>query len=486
MSRACLQAAVLFVFGFPVLTTASDAGFERLLADLEKLRDEHGVAGFALTVVSESAGRQAGVGGLADLETEQPVTGETMFRIGSITKTFNALAIMTLVEQGRLEMGMEVRKIAADVVLKNPWADTDPVRVEHLLEHSTGLLDLSSEEFDHNEPFPTLEAAFAWRPQARVVRWQPGLHSVYSNANAGLAGLVIERISGQDYARFITDRLFRPLGMETAGLADDAVTRKRLATGYDTDGKTPIPYWHMIFPPLGAINVTPGEMAALLELFLQRGEIGGRRLLTESSIERMERPSTTLAARNGLQFGYGPGLDQWLHNGILWYGHGGDGDGYLSRFGYTHDARVGYFLTINAFKQTALNEMRDRVQDYLTRGASAPTPAPADVDFDTLRALTGTYVAVTRRFHWQSPEQLDTDRVQIVLEGSDLYTRSDSGRRQLIPVDERLFRRPGQPLATIAIAEQNGELYLQAEFGNYRRMMDAGQEKSGDGEHRYE
>ena len=64
---------------------------------------------------------------------------------------------------------------------------------------------------------------------------------MYSNANAGLAGLVIERVSGQDYARFISERLLRPLGMRAAGLSDDARTRRRLATGYDSDGETPIP-----------------------------------------------------------------------------------------------------------------------------------------------------------------------------------------------------------------------------------------------------
>ena len=449
---------------------SSHTSFEQLISDLETMQAGYAVPGFALALVSGRHGLQTGTGGVADLDSGRRVTPDTLFRIGSITKTFNALAVMLLVEQGRVDLNTPVRKIVADAPLENPWADAHPMRVAHLLEHSSGLLDITREEFDHNAPFSSLEAAFAWRPQARVVQWPPGLHPVYSNANAGLVGLVIERVSGQDYQRFIIERLLRPLGMRSAGLSDDASTRRQLATGYDTDGKTPIPYWHMIFPPLGAINATPREMGALLELFLRRGVVGSERLLEATSVERMESPATSLGARHGLTYGYGLGLDQSLHKGFRWYGHGGDGDGYLSHFAYNREADAGYFLTINAFKHDALHAMRDRVQDYLTHALSPPRPPPPDIDPDSLRQLTGTYVAVTRRFAWQAPDRLDEDRLQVVLEDGALYTRSSNGRRLLIPADAHRFRREGQPLATIAIAAQDGDLYLQADFGNYRRL----------------
>lgn len=464
------RAAVLLALYWPVQATAADTSFEQLIAELDSIRAQHDVAGFALTVVSGREGMNSGSGGVADRTDNTAVTTDTLFRIGSITKTFNALAIMLLVEEGRLDLETPVRRIIKDPPFQNPWAASHPLRVVHLLEHSSGLLDLTREEFDHNKPFPTLEAAFAWRPQARLVQWPPGWHHVYSNANAGLAGLVIERVTGQDYAEFISERLLRPLGMHTAGLVDDERTRRRLATGYDTDGKTPIPYWHMIFPPLGAINTTPTEMAALLELFLGRGIAGDGRLLAAESIARMEQPAGTLAAREGLTYGYGAGLDQSLHNGFLWYGHGGDGDGYLSRFGYNRACDASYFLTINAFNYEAINQMRERVQDYLTRGVSVSRPAPADVDPDQLQSLTGVYVAVTRRFEWQTPAELETDRLKVVFEDGTLYTQSENGRRLLVPVTTRLFRRTEQPIATIAFIEQDGDIFLQGDFGNYRRI----------------
>jgi CubicO group peptidase (beta-lactamase class C family) len=464
-----LAAVLLTVISAPV-AMASPTSFEQLIAELDSLRAEYGVAGFALTVLSGEHGLQTGSGGVADRDTGRPVTPDTLFRIGSITKTFNALAVMLLVEQGRLDLDAPLVKLVPDAPLDNPWAGAYPVRVAQLLEHSSGLLDMTRAEFDHNQPFSSLEAAFAFRPQARVVQWPPGLHPVYSNLNAGLVGLVIERASGQGYARFICERLLRPMGMRSASLVDDASTRRRLATGYDSDGETPIPYWHMIFPPLGAINATPREMGALLEVFLRRGRLGDARLLEAASIERMERPATTLGARHGLTYGYGPGLGQSVHKGLHWYGHGGDGDGYLSYFGYNRQADAGFFLTINAFKHDALDVMKNRVQEHLTRGLAASRAATPNIVPDTLGQLTGTYVAVTRRFDWQGPADLEQDRLRVVLEDGALYTRAANGRRLLIPAGAQLFRRVEQPLATIAIAAQDGEVYLQGEFGNYRRL----------------
>ena len=330
MRRATSLAAVFLALVLPARAMSFHTSFEQLISDLETLQAEHAVPGFALTVVSGRHGLQTGAGGVADLDSGRPVTANTLFRIGSITKTFNALAILLLVEQGRLDLDTLMRKIIPDAPLENPWADTHPVRVAQLLGHE--------------------------------------------------------------------------------------------------------------------------------------------RLLEATSIARMERPATTLGARHGLTYGCGPGLDQSLRKGFRWYGHGGDGDGYLSHFAYNREADAGYFLTINAFKHDALHAMRDRVQDHLTHALSPPRPPPSGIDPDTLRQLTGTYVAVTRRFAWQAPDRLDEDRLQVVLEDGALYTRSSNGRRLLIPAGAHRFRREGQPLATIAIAAQDGDRYLQAEFGNYRRV----------------
>ena len=103
---------------------------------------EH-IPGLMLTLVSHDSVLFEGGLGLADVAAQRPVTAHTRFRIGSVTKTFVAAGLMQLIEQGKLHLNDEVRKIAPEVPIDNPWEATDPVRVVHLLEHTAGFDDMA-------------------------------------------------------------------------------------------------------------------------------------------------------------------------------------------------------------------------------------------------------------------------------------------------------------------------------------------------------
>jgi CubicO group peptidase (beta-lactamase class C family) len=287
-------------------------------------------------------------------------------------------------------------------------------------------------------------------------------------------------VTGQRYEEFMTLRVLRPLGMWRAGLVLDQTTRARLATGYDTDGTTVIPYWHMIFPALGAIHATPREMAALVVLLINRGVYRGRRLLSAASVVRMESPRTTLAARSGLRYGYGLGNEQFSHAGFLFHGHGGDGDGYLSHFAYQTDLARGYFITISAFNRKALGAMKAAVLDHLVANQQPPKAGVAALPAETLATFTGTYRPVTWRFPW---ERRGGDReagLEVVLLGGRLHLRYPSGRRRpLLPVTDRHFRFPDEPVATLAFVSADDELFLQGDIGNYRRTRGSPERSGG-------
>ncbi|UCE90465.1 MAG: beta-lactamase family protein, partial [Pseudomonadota bacterium] len=406
MHRKLAMLIWLAVAACPAAAESSrEADVSRLLETLDAVRREHNVAAFALTLVNADAVLWTGARGIADRRTQRPATADTLFRIGSITKTFTALALLMAEQQGLLRLDDALLALAPDAPLANPWRNTQPVQLSHLLEHTAGLLDLTRAEFDHSDPKPlTLRDALQLSPDARVAHWAPGLHSSYSNAGAGLAAYALEHVSGKRFEDYVESQLFAPLAMSNAGFFLDAQTRQRLATGYDTDGETVIPYWHMIFRPFGAINATPREMAGFVQLLLNRGRIGKRRLLPAAAIARMETPRTTLAATAGLSYGYGLGNYQFVHNGFLFHGHGGDGDGYLAHLAYNRDSGMGYFLVINAFNGRALREMRSHVQDFMVRGLT-PSPPPA-APGTAGSQLTGRYVPVTRRFPWQHAQAL--------------------------------------------------------------------------------
>src|SRR5688572_21328520 len=115
---------------------AKDPG--ELTARLGKILKDNGVPGMA-AVIADRDGIvwTAGIG-LADVATRTPATPETLFRVASISKTFVALAVLKLREEGRLDLDAPVESLVPDVAFTNKWEATDPVRVVHLLEHTTG------------------------------------------------------------------------------------------------------------------------------------------------------------------------------------------------------------------------------------------------------------------------------------------------------------------------------------------------------------
>ncbi|TQV84691.1 beta-lactamase family protein [Exilibacterium tricleocarpae] len=441
---------------------ATAADYTTLLADIDTIRKNYGVPAVGFSLTDKNRVLWSGALGVTDIKTRRPVTPQTRFRIGSITKAFTGLAALALQEDGKLRLSDPIARWVPAGLYHNPWAQTHPIRVAHLLEHTAGFTDMSPAEFDHNIPIAALPA-LALHPQSRRARWPPGYHASYSNSGAGLAGLIIEQLADQSYETFVERRLLQPLAMANTGFSP----HRQLAQGYQADGIEPIPYWHILFRPAGAINSTPRDMAAFVRLLLNNGRHRGRQLLAPASVARMEKPATTLAAKSGLNHGYGLGVYQWLHNGFRFHGHGGDGDGYLAHFGYNRDSGLGYFVVVTVFNHRPLREIRTKIEDHIVRNLPAPVKPIAADSAVPLKRYEGSYHPVTYRFG-ERPER--DEKLKVFLRDGKLHTRINKRRsRPLIAVNGGHFRRPGDTVATMAFVEAQGEMYLQADFGNYRR-----------------
>ncbi len=469
---ARLLPVLLMTLACPPVSAADPSEIQR---ELDALREKHGVAGFAVAIVRPGEPPFLGGGGLATREPPRPVAPDTIWRVGSITKSFTGVATLIAAREFGFSLDDPVAHHVPDPPYRNRWEDKHPVRIAHLLEHTAGLLDLSRREFDSSDPAPlTLAQAFAVDPDAHVTQWPPGLHSSYSNVGAGIASLVVERLSGQSFEAFLASRVLVPLGMRDSGLLLDERTRDRLATGYDRDGRSVMPYWHVIFRAFGGLNATTADMARYLDWLLRPD---GAPLLTRVERERMETPRTTLTARTGLRYGYALGLYGYDHEGLLWAGHGGDADGYLSRLGTLPGTGIGYFLTINAFNGDALEEMQARLESWLTAGLPRPPKPPiAKLAPAQLEALAGCYAAATRRFSWTT-EDMDLI-LSVRAEGDRLIARNPTGReRQWLPVNGEHFRRPDEPVATLGFArDADGTLFVQGDMGTFRRTRERPEE----------
>jgi CubicO group peptidase (beta-lactamase class C family) len=447
------------------LSAPADENLKPLLDQIEATRRQHAIPGVGVAIVTREKVLWVGGLGVADLETKQPVSADTMFRIGSVTKMFTALALIMLDEEHKLRLDGPVREFAPDAPYTNPHEQTHPVTIAQLLEHTAGLQDLTKEEFEHSDPKPlTLEEGLAFGAASRTVRWKPALHAVYSNAGYGLAGYVLQTVAKMRYEDFINERIFQPLGMVSSGFFLDQQTKARLATGYAADATTPLPYWHMLMRPFGGINSTPRDMASFVRLFLNDGFTEDQRLVYPQSIARMEVPRTSLAARSGLLYGYGLGNNQKFRKGVLFNGHGGDADGYLSQLGYNRDTGMGYFITINAFRHRALSEMRREIETWIIRDLDVPRPPPAaKLSDEVLQRYVGDYDLAAWRFAWTTREELGKQAMRITLENGVLYSQIGRHRKQeLVPLSEGQFRRRGEPTATCAVVEDtDGTLYFE-------------------------
>jgi len=186
----------------------------------------------------------------------------------------------------------------------------------------------------------------------------------------------------------------------------------------------------------------------------------------------MEHPHTTLAARRGLTLGYGLGIEASAHRGHVLFTHGGDGDGYLSRFGYSRESGRGYFVVITAFNRHAHAAITAALADWLV----APLP-PAVVarehalPLKTMQALVGEYRLASARFAREGWRQ---QILRITLRDGRLHTqRPGESAQALVALGGDLFRREHEAIAsTVLVRMADGSAVLQGPMGNWQRGVE--------------
>lgn len=443
---------------------------DTLLQAIESKRIELDIPAIGLTLVNKDKTLFSGSFGIADKTSAKRVDDNTVFRIGSITKSFTALAVLILADDGKLNLDDRLLDIAPELKINNQWQDTHPILISHLLEHTAGLTDLSGEEFNFNEPL-SLNEALKRNVDSRIIQWPPGMHYSYTNIGAGLLAYVIEKCSGVGYEDFVQDRIFNPLNMSSASYYPDEITLEHLATGYDSDGVSPIPYWQMTFRAFGAINIKPADMAPFIQLMLNKGTYENKQIVSVSLLNRMHSPTTTLAAKSGLEFGYGAGSYTFFRNGHVFYGHGGDGDGYLARYGVNTESNMAYFVVINVFRDSDLVEVRRLIEDFITKDLKPVEYPSVKLSQEQLQQYTGQYKSVTWRFPVAAGTEDHQSEIELVINNNKLTALAGESIWQLIPVSTQHFRLKNESKATVAfVRDQDGQLFLQSEMGNFIKI----------------
>ena len=321
--------------------------FLQLEDSILKIMEENNIPGAQFAITNRDSTLWVGNLGYADKKNNVLVSDHTLFRIGSVTKSFTAMATMILAERGMLNLNDELKVVAPEVEFENRWESTDPVTLAHLLEHTTGFDDLHFIEYTTQaEGWTTLEG-LQFHPDSRISRYRPGMHSSYCNSGPACVGYAIEKVSGMTYEEFVEQEIFSPLGMKNSNFFNSDYTREHLSVGYRNNELQEADYWYILDRASGAINSNAGEMAAYIRLYLNRGMIDSTRIVTGASIDRIEHPQTTLAAKSGVREGYGLNIETRNYRGVTSSGHGGGMDGFLTNMNYFPELGVGFICMIN-------------------------------------------------------------------------------------------------------------------------------------------
>ncbi len=259
------------------------AGLDTFVTQMMK---DYDVPGVGLAIVENGEISYLRGYGVRDVTKDAPVTPDTEFPIGSVTKSFTALDVMVLVDEGLVDLDAPVTVYIPEFKLSNP-AYTKAVTVRNLLTHTTGLIRTDASTFDLNVTTADIIKAAATTPLVG----KPGETFVYSNVNAILAGEVVRRVSGESWETFTRERVLKPLGMSAATLTVSALEKQNnIATpsilNVRQGGLETTDYLTLgADAPAGAINASAGAMARYV--LFQVGD--GAPLLSQKSLNEMHK-----------------------------------------------------------------------------------------------------------------------------------------------------------------------------------------------------
>jgi len=340
------------------------------------------IAGGVISVVKDGKVIFARGYGYADLATRAaPSPDTTLFRPGSTSKLFTWTAVMQLVEQGKLNLDADINQY---LDFKIPSRDGQPITLRNLMTHTPGFEDTARDLLPASANDVNLEKYLKTHIPARI--FAPGKIVAYSNYGCGLAGYIVQRVSGERFEDYIQHHLFDPLDMHHSSFAQPlpAALAPLMAKGYESasDGK-PQPFEAVDPAPAGALSSSALDMANFMIAQLQDGRFGDTRILNQATAELMHsRQYTAAPGLNGFDLGF----YQEDSHGQRIIGHGGDTMVFHSDLHLLLDANVGIFMSFNsAGSAGGAHVVRKAVfAKFLDR--YFPYQAPAEPTVGTARA----------------------------------------------------------------------------------------------------
>jgi len=396
---------------------------DKLVTYAEQELAAAGVPGMTFCLVDAEGFAAVGTLGRADIDRRIPVSPSHLFQIGSISKSFGALCVYRLADEGKIDLGAPLSRYLPDAPLP-----AEPMLVQQILSHTAGL--------------PRSAPVFPRVPDQRLwTGFTPGTSFSYSNTGYELIGMLVERISGKPYPLALRELVIRPLGITGLREVIQASDRARYAVGYSTlDASGP----NMAHVPLGQtqwinfdtadgnIGATADAMTRYLQYLIAVGRGRGAPLFSDAAAKRF---STAVAEAVGFGEGvrYASGLAVIDVDGHTAFHHPGGMCGFTSSMTVDPVTGVGCFVNVNAaiagYYPGNISKYACRLLRRVREGGAAPSPTEATSLDHIERAedYTGTYIAP------------DGDRFQLLARSGRLFLAADGHEGRIQSLGEHSF-----------------------------------------------
>jgi CubicO group peptidase (beta-lactamase class C family) len=401
------------------------------------------IPGIAVAVVKEGQIVMLKGYGLRDVShASLPVTEQTLFAIGSCSKAFTAFALGQLADEGQLAWDDPVIKHIPEFRLSDIYA-THHLTVKDLVAHRTGYPRHDFVWYGSTEPRVEILKRLPYLAPQNGLREQ----FQYNNLMYTVAGLVVERITGQSWEEVVQKQIFDPIGMNHANFSVDASQKSAdfaLPHSERDSQVTPIPFRNLcIVGPAGSINASVADMAKWVQLQLAEGVWGGKPLVRKETLQNMHRVHMPLEypgfEETPYVFGYGLGWMTGLHQGHYTVTHGGGIDGFICSVALFPKEKVGVVVLTNSDRHGLL-----------------PTYAAYAIADLFMGKEEGKWLARVEEREKQIKEALKQDET------------TPAGNTMLRPLGDYLgeFEHPG--CGTVRIFEENDGLHASLNGNSYR------------------
>lgn len=372
LSSAMVSVAVLVN---PRNLLGQSAAVQPLFARLDEYIARHmretGAPGMTLALANRDGLIRVSTYGFADTKTKSPVAPETMFEIGSVSKSFVGLVLLQLRDEGKLHLNKPVVEYLPWLKINSKF---ESITTHHLLSHTAGLPGA-----------PLLLDALL---QELWTAYAPGKRFLYSNTGYNILGFLIEALDKRPFPEAMRARMLAPLDMRASAPVISNELRRQMAVGYEplNEGK-PFPVggplaeaqWIEVDVAAGSIASTPADMAKYIRMLLNRGALPKGRLLSEEAFALFIKPAINSPYR-GEPASYGYGV--WVSEieGHTRLRHTGGMVAFSSSIDVDLTAGVGAFASVNAnlrgYRPVAVTKYAVELFNASLAGKTLPAPPP--------------------------------------------------------------------------------------------------------------